>query len=151
MQYHEYVVKGKDSPEEALILTPVPTVDHEGYDEPWGFLAPLRGSWLGACIPVVTWDAMDLARKGRILPLMRTIGKPPEWRLRTLEPSYQECAHRKGCITYHAKNCNVKLHTRGKLTMCFVPDLPAELQALGEIVIDAWRRGVYVVVVDSDV
>lgn len=143
-------MKGKDSKEEASLLSPIPSVDAEGYEEPWGFLAPLQETWLGPCIPVVTWDVMDQARKGRILPLMRVIGKPPEWRLRTLDPLYQECAVRKGCITHHIKNCNTAKHPKGRLSMCFTPALPIELQRLGEIVIDAWRRDCYVVIVDSN-
>lgn len=108
-------------------------------DDPWGRLAPLRGTTWGDQVAVVSFDAMDQALRDWATPLMREIGVAPSVRARRIPDETGVCTLTKTCI-------GAKPHCRPGSE---VPDCyePPEVGLLGTRLALAWREGRYVVVV----
>lgn len=66
--------------------------------DPWGILAPLRGTAWEPLIPLIPSLILDQAFRGHATPLMRVLGPPPEALARRLPITYARCRDRDTCI-----------------------------------------------------
>jgi len=115
-------------------------------DDNWGCCRPLCGTPWGDGLVVVSGDDLSHALHGRALPLLRTLGVPPEVRLRRIPSDWRPCAGQRGCITYQQEFCQPCL----KMPGCFVPpELSGEAVILASSVALAWRDGRYVIRVEG--
>ena len=130
MRTTRYLVDGLDWGPIHLIR-PLP---EEG--DPWGCLAPLRGSPIGDLLPQVEGKALSEALHGNPYPLIRTIGPAPRDLLRLIP----KCQTAKGCLLWNAKKC----HPNPKMPGCYIPPEGGEPAS---IVVHAWAEGCYVVIV----
>lgn len=115
-------------------------------DDPWGVLAPLRGTVWGSLVREVSGEAMAHARHGFATPLMREIGPHPRVLSRKVPDEDGLCAFaRDGSCAGATLSCR----PGPKLPDCYEPPRLAdpEAQRLATTVALAWRDGSYVVVV----
>lgn len=108
------------------------------WEEEW---RPLQGV---LPIPEVGKEVMDQALVGWTKPLVSQLGIPPEGHLRKL-PS-RECTHKEKCSFYKPKICEV---LSKDMPWCFEPDKTPLASGLTSKVIQMWREGVYVLVVNE--
>lgn len=125
---------------EVLLAVPIP---HD--DDPWGVLAPLRGTSWGDQITVVPGAVMSDAVRGWATPLMRIIGIDPKYRLGRIIEEEGICALYGECsmATIHCR-------PEPKLPECYEAPLetsPARL--IAALVAMAWKEGRYVIVVEG--
>jgi len=116
----------------------------EGGD-PWGELAPLKGTPFESLIPVVSGDALSHALHGYLKPLLGEIGPEPKSLARMVPKAQRVCESHKGCLMYDVKNCQ----PGPKVPDCFEPSglqTDAARVAAG-IVAVAWAEDRYVLVV----
>ena len=115
--------------------------------EPWGALAPLRGTTWGSLIPVVSGDAMSHALHGNPQALLAAAGRPPQHQGKQLPLAERRCEVRTGCLLHRDSHCFV---ASGKLPECFIAAIPGDHeQMLAAYVALAWDEGRYVVVVEG--
>jgi len=95
-------------------------------------------------LPEVDKEVMDQALTGWTKPLVDQLGPPPEGRLRKL-PS-RECEHNKTCPFYKAAMCTVLAKD---MPWCFEPQGVPLAAGLSAKVIQFWREGVYVLVINE--
>lgn len=109
--------------------------------DPWGALAPLRGTPWGDQIQVVSGEALSHALHGWAAPLMREIGNPPETRSKRIPTDIAGCALREGCL-----GATEACRPGPELPGCYEPEGADPVAA--EVAF-AWRDGRYVVVVEG--
>lgn len=115
-------------------------------DNPWGQVAPLRDTPWGKGIVIVTGEAFSHALHGNIMPLIRSLGSPPELKLKRIPEGWRTCLIAKTCLSHNAKHC----HPGPKLPDCYIPpQIPLELQELTTQIAIAWRDNFYVLVVEG--
>ena len=124
-----------------LILRPIPRGD-----DPWGALAPLKGTPWGDLLPIVSGEVFSYACYGHITPLMNEIGRPPRGLSRKVPADYRLCTLRhEGCLM-----ASDKCQPGPDLPHCYrPPNLAVEAQRAATVVALAWQEGRYVVVVDG--
>lgn len=124
------------------ILRPVPKKG-----EPWGDLAPLKGTVWASLIPVVSGEVFSHALHGFARPLMAVIGPPPAALMRMVPEGFRLCSVRDGCIAYRSEWC----HPCKKLPECYLPEsLEVESRHPAGVVALAWAEDRYVVVVEGE-
>jgi hypothetical protein len=105
---------------------------------------PLRGTEIGALIPVVPKEVLEWALKGYTKPLSKAMGVPPEGCLIKVPKASRVCRRRNVC-PLHTDQC----HVGGKnMPWCMEPDGildDIEVSVVAKV-IEQWRAGVYVVV-----
>jgi len=127
---------------ELKLVVSIPTTE-----DPWGVMAPLKGTEWEPLIRVISGDSMSHAMHGYSTPLARELGLEPRLLARKVP---EECAMcdlwDQGCLTA-GPNCRPGPD---------VPDCyegrhedPIIRMLIGQVVI-AWRDGWYVVVVEGD-
>ena len=119
-----------------LVATPSP-------GDPWGVLAPLRGTSWGKQVSVVRGEDLSHALHGWVVPLMRVIGIDPKHRGQRVDPAEGACALRAGCM-----GAKPSCHAGSKATPgCFEAE---GIDGIATDVLMAWQEGRYVVVVEGD-
>ena len=126
---------------EVKIFRPLPIGD-----EPWGQLAPLKGTPWGDQIPVVSGEVYSHATHGHATPLMRVIGPPPLALMKKIPKDFRICSSIRSCIMADRAVCHPCL----KMPDCYVPP-GASVEALlaATSVLLAWKEGRYVVIVEG--
>jgi len=121
-----------------------PIVDTESGQDPWGELAPLKGTPFEGLIPIVSGEALSHALHGYLKPLLGEIGPDPKSLARMVPKAQRECEERKRCPMYVA-DC----HPGPKQPDCFEPSglESDEARAAAGIVTVAWAEGRYVLIV----
>ena len=133
MKTARYVIDGRDwGP--LPVLRPLPIGD-----DPWGCLAPLKGTPLGDMIPVVSGFTLSEALHGNPYPLVKVIGPTPRDQLRLVPKGARECGERKACALWDPKKC----FPRPKLPECYVSPLG---EAATEVIL-TWVENCYVLIV----
>lgn len=123
-----------------LVLRPLPKPD-----EPWGDLAPLRGTPWGDLLAIVSGANLSHALHGYATPLMREIGPHPFGLCRLVPESYRACRQMDSCIMA-SRHCV----PGPKLPSCFVPPaVPSEALLATATVATAWAEGRYVLIVEG--
>lgn len=112
-------------------------------DDFWGLLRPLAGTDWESLIPVIPVNVFDDAVHGHLTPLLNLIGRPPE-RLLQLAPA--GICEKRGRCTLYTSDC-----VPGNQTpLCYLPPLQdPEVQEAARVVVQAWRKGYYVIVVEE--
>jgi hypothetical protein len=128
--------------EDVPVLRPIPNGN-----DPWGVLAPLKGTDFEGLLPVVSGEVWSHALHGHLAPLMRQIGRPPDALFRFIPQSFLKCAESKTCGTHDLKICL----PGPKTPNCWIPfGVDAGVApAIIEIVL-AWRDGRHVVIVAGE-
>jgi len=125
---------------EVLILRPFPRPE-----EPWGDLAPLRGTPWGDQLPVVSGASLSHALHGVITPLMREIGPHPHLLCRKIPEGFRTCSISEDCLIA-TSDCV----PGPKLPACYVPPgLSGEAARAAATVAEAWASGRYVIIVEG--
>jgi len=124
-----------------LVMYPAPLPG-----EPWGVLAPLRGTSWGDQIPEVTGEALSHALHGHPKPLREQVGNPPLARARRL-PVVESM-----CIERQARTCaaaSPACHPgSGSMPECYsAPARREDLRLAASAVARAWAEGRHVFVV----
>lgn len=122
------------------ILRPVPR-----HGDPWGDLAPLKGTPWEPLVPVVSGEVFSHALHGYAKPLMGVIGPTPGALLRKVPDEVRLCSLRDECVMYLPERC----HPCKKLPECYRPDGPGEARLPASVVALAWAEDRYVVVVQG--
>ena len=127
------------SGEEFKLLRPVPTAS------PWGILQGLEGTEIGDLIAVVSGENMSQALHGRVMPLVRTLGRSPDGLLKKLKED-MTCSLIKTCILANGDVC----FPCKKMPHCYAPPGFDGVDGLAAAtVIRAWVDGRYVVIVEG--
>ncbi len=114
-------------------------------DEPWGVLAPLRGTVWGNQLSIVPGDDLSHAFHGWATPLMRVIGVNPKVRAKRIENDEGVCRLTGSCV-----GATPLCRPGPKVLACYeAPGLPQEAWPLASLVARAWGEDRYVVVVDG--
>lgn len=123
------------------ILRPVPAGE-----DLWGVLASIRGTPWGDHLPLVPGEVMSDALYGHVMPLVRSLGLPPDQQLHRVPQAYRVCSSAKQCISFKEAACQ----PCAKLPDCYCPPgIPSEAQEAAVMVAMAWRESRYVVIVDG--
>lgn len=124
-----------------VFATPLP-------DEPWGVLAPLRGTSWGDQIPVVSGEALSHALHGLPKMLREMWGNPPRARALRIVPEERVCyEHQAGICAIAAPHCHPG---SPHMPECYVaPSKDVEIRRLANAVARAWAEERYVFVVDG--
>lgn len=120
------------------VMWPIPTKQ-----DPWGVLAPLRGSIWGDQIPIIPGEIWSYALYGHTHPLRQLLGSNPLVRARRLPIADRECVEPKCAL--RTEQC---APGSGKLPNCYNPPW-REMHRLTYTVASAWDEGRYVVVVSG--
>ncbi len=107
--------------------------------DPWGRLAPLRGTPWEAQIQIVSGEAYSHALHGWATPLMREMGPPPLVRAARIPVEVGQCVLYGPCLGSSSFCRPAK-----KLPSCY--EAPIEIASRVAL---AWREGRYVVVVQG--
>lgn len=113
-------------------------------DDPWGVLAPLRGTPWGDQIPIVSGKALSTALHGWGTPLMEELGPVPKVLWGQMPQSEGTC------VQYLDKSCplaNFKCTPGGIFLECYIAPGEPEVSQMASIVARAWKEGRYVLVV----
>jgi hypothetical protein len=128
------------SGEEFLLLRPLPTKEST-----WGVLSPLEGTEIGGLITIVSGEDMSQALHGRVMPLVRTLGRSPRGLLKKIEGD-MTCALIKTCLLADRAAC----YPCSKLPHCYAPpDVSEQAGLAAATVLRAWADGRYVVIVEG--
>ncbi len=107
-----------------------------------GGLGILEGTWLAPLVRVVSAEAVSHATHGYILPLMKELGPEPKYLVKRLDASTGWCSSYGPTCPGSSPSCRPG------------PTVPACWRSnIGDLagdVVQAWRDGLYVVVVDGD-
>lgn len=114
--------------------------------EPWGVLAPLRGTPWGDAVREVTGEALSHARHGWSTPLMREVGPHPHDLARRIPPEAGACDLSTGG---RCAGASPLCRPGKKMPDCYEPPGLAETeqQVLAATVALFWREGRYVLTV----
>jgi hypothetical protein len=132
-----------------LILRPLP----RGGDC-WGILAPLKDTFWGEHIAVVSGEALTHALHGYTEPLMREIGPSPEYLLRRMPHHMDKVV----CQLALDRSCGMadkNCFPCSEVPECYTPILPpgtqngADISNLILAVVLAWKEGRYVIVAEG--
>jgi len=125
------------------VMRPLPSPD----GDPWGVLAPLKGTPFEGLIPVVSGEAWSHALNGHLTPLMREIGPAPSGLLKMVPDGLRLCSWRKGCGSFVEMDCRPGPTVPDCWTVPGVKsgDIPAFVET-----VLAWRDGKHVVVVSGE-
>lgn len=132
-----------DCPEQGVVklMWPIPR-----RGDPWGVLAPLKGTAWEPLIRVVSGDVVSHALHGWATPLMRVIGPSPRHVPRLLSEESGRCSMFRTCVAAGV-NCRPG---HPKLPDCYeAPGLDGRGPLLASRVALAWREGFYVLVVEG--
>lgn len=121
-----------------LVMWPIP---EKG--DPWGVLAPLRGSSWGDQIPIISGEMWTYALHGHTHPLRQKLGSPPVVRAKRLPVVDRECSDFKCAL-----RTELCLPGSGKLPNCYQSPW-REMHRLTYALATAWDEGRYVVVVSG--
>lgn len=121
-----------------------------GWEKNW---TVLKGTVFGDLLSVVSREAVDHALHGLSRPLVDVLGIPPEGALRKIPKGQGVCWHRvrrpgqrRACPIQGAE-CHLRAE---KMPWCFEPTVDdGEVRRVASKVIELWRQGVYVVVVEE--
>jgi len=139
VKFQEYTVSAPGFPP-LKILRPIPLGE-----EPWGVLAPLRGTPWGDLLSVINGEVLSHALHGHVAPLMQSIGRPPQASLKLVPDRYRTCSQHKDCLLA-SSHC----HPCKKLPACYLPPhLEGEEIAAAATVALAWAEDRYVIVVEG--
>lgn len=107
---------------------------------------PLQGLWVTPLFTYVSKEMMDHALHGWTQPFVKALGLRPDMTLRKL-PTV-ECHQRNVCIYYNAKECKANARS---MPWCFEPTgiETEEVRRLAGEVVQFWRSGVHVVIVQE--
>jgi hypothetical protein len=108
-------------------------------EDPWGALAPLRGTVWGDQIQEVSGEALSHALHGWAVPLMREIGVDPQVRGPRIPEERGRCRLHDGCL-------GVTPQCRPGVAVPDCYEAPGDLPIATDVVL-AWKEGRYVVVV----
>jgi hypothetical protein len=107
---------------------------------------PLQGSFLADSFTMVSKADMDHALCGWTMPLVRSLGVSPLGSLHKLPAKAKKCASLKLC-PHSGAECHP---TAKKTPWCFYPaGIDQESSYLAIQVIQLWREGVYIVIVEE--
>lgn len=111
--------------------------------DPWGVLAPLRGTAWGEQVAVVSPDAIEHALRGWATPLMREVGVTPVVRARRIPDGAGMCVQMGSCI-----GAGPRCRPGPDTPDCYEPPGLEWGEGMGVAVrvALAWREGRYVVV-----
>ncbi len=109
-------------------------------NDPWGELAPLRGTSLGNLIPVIEGRVLSEALHGNPYPLVRAIGPSPRDLLKRVPKDFRDCQIAKKCLMYDAKKC----HPSIGMPECFISMKGGEIL---NFVLLTWAENGYVIIV----
>lgn len=117
-------------------------------DEPWGVLAPLRGTKWGEQIPVVTGEALSHALHGHPKMLREMWGNPPRTRAMRLEAKHRLChEHQHGICAIRTPDCHPG---SAQMPDCYVAPLQDQhVRRLADVVARAWAEDRHVFVVEG--
>jgi len=122
------------------VLRPIPLPD-----EPWGPLAPLRGTPWGDLIPTVSGENLSHALHGHAKPLMEEIGPEPRTLLRRIQDPHRDCSLSKACLT-RGDYC----FPHPKVPECYLPpNLESPATLVAAVVALAWAEGRYVLIAEG--
>jgi hypothetical protein len=107
--------------------------------DPWGALAPLRGTPWEAQIQIVSGEAFSHALHGWATPLMREIGPPPHVRADRVPLEAGQCTLHGSCV-----GSSPFCRPHKKVPECYEPAIEVAAR-----VALAWKEGRYVVVVQG--
>jgi hypothetical protein len=111
--------------------------------DPWGVLAPLRGTVWGDQVPSVSGESLSHALHGWLTPLMREIGVEPLVHARRIPEDLRRCAQHETCPIV-GRGCQPGPATPD----CYdPPELEGQSLHLARTVALAWAESRYVVVV----
>lgn len=129
------------------LLIPERAGDQRFWFTSWGELNLLRNSTIGNLLSVASQETVDQAYRKWTRPLHQQLGLAPDECLRKARRYHRECYLRAGC-QLAGSEC---LLDDPKRPWCFEPVgvEDAVQRALAAQVLDAWREGVWVVVVDG--
>lgn len=113
--------------------------------DPWGVLAPLRGTPWEDLIPIVPASILDQAFRGHATPLMKILGPPPRALMRRLPVQYAQCRERHACI-----NAGPLCRPGPKMPDCWEGEgLDSAAVAVASQVARLWREGTIVIVLED--
>jgi len=140
MNLARFVISSKDWGD-LKILRPYPKPD-----EPWGDLAPLRGTPWGDLLPIVSGVALSHALHGHVTPLMQEIGPHPHGLSRQVPEAYRRCRMADECIM-----ASVHCVPGKKLPDCYSPpNISPEASQAASTVATAWAEERYVLIVEGE-
>ena len=129
--------------QEIKIMRPVPSSD-----DPWGVLAVLKGTVWEPLIPVIDGMTYSHALHGYVAPLLKVLGRPPHAQAQKVPEGHRMCVlHSKRCL-----GASPHCQPGPKVPDCYeAPGLESpEAQRAVALVVEAWREGRYVVVVEGE-
>jgi len=108
----------------------------------------LQGGPYADLFTVTLKVTMDHALRGWTSPLVKGLGIPPVGALRKLPTLGHSCYVHSSCPMYHRREC---VPSHKSMPWCFQPSglVSDEERRLAAEVIQKWRDGVYLVVVDE--
>jgi len=113
--------------------------------DPWGCLAPLKGTLWEQHVPVVRGDSMSHALHGYLKPLLDEIGPEPRLLTKKIPEKIGRCGLFKDCITSEPKCI-----PSGPPPDCYeAPDEKASVSDAATSLVLLWKQGAWVVVVDG--
>jgi hypothetical protein len=115
--------------------------------DPWGRLAPLRGTKFEAGIPVVSARAYQDATLGWFTPLRREVGRDPYDRLRAYR-KLRCLREAEGCVMFRERVC---VPQKG-LVECFEAEgeMSEKTREAISYVLNKWANNYYVIVVEEE-
>lgn len=126
----------------------------QGSEEHWGELEPLRGTSWEAGVSLIPAEAYSEALHGRLMPLLRALGRPPEASARRVSPVEGACALKGSCAGWEPQKCRPggRAKKRGEVAPpeCWEPPLEGAAPAISQLfreVAMAWREGRHTIVV----
>lgn len=129
-------------------------------DPTWGVLECLRGTSWESGIKEIAAEAISHALHGRLLPLLRELGRDPQASARRVTPAEGLCGLRLECMAWDADFCKpggcrkLKGKTQVGPPNCYQPPVergtPFKTVEWMIQVALAWREGRHVVVVRGD-
>lgn len=108
----------------------------------------IQGLPLTESFTVTTKATFDHALRGWTSPFVKGLSLPPVGALKKLPVLNRLCENRQGCPMYHKAECTP---SHKKMPWCFQPSglESDEQRRLASEVVQMWRAGVYIVVVDD--
>ena len=113
-------------------------------DDPWGMLAPLRGTGWEPYIYIVSGEAFSHALHGYLQPLLDELGPPPLKVAKRIPDDESICELIDSCVVADRARC----FAAGPPPDCYAPPVedPLLSRAMQQVSL-AWADGSYVVVV----
>lgn len=108
---------------------------------------PMQGHPIASLFTMTSKEVVDHALRGWTAPLTKALGIPPLGALRKLPVAAKGCMDRQKCPHYDQKDCNPAAKD---MPWCFVPGgITDEVRQLASDVIQMWREGVYILLVEE--